>query len=318
MEHIDIVVVGAGVVGLSIASRLSRSDLTLFVIEKNDSFGQETSSRNSEVIHAGIYYQPDSLKAALCVEGKTRLYRYCHDRGIAHKRMGKLIVATADEQTGVLEKYHDYALANEVHDLSWLDTAGILAYEPEVWGIAALFSPSTGIIDSHAFMQALQGDLEAAGGRVVCKTPVSGVELTTAGFLVETGNEASYSVKSNYVINAAGLGAQGLATVTAGYDPGLIPQQQLIRGRYYSLGGRSPCSPLVYPVAGPDSLGIHVTLDLAGQARFGPDAERIGEIDYEFDDSGRERFAAAIRDALTKLGAITYFLSAAASTTGGR
>lgn len=296
MERVECVVIGAGVIGLAIARALALRGTEIIVLESENTVGSHASSRNSEVIHAGIYYPPGSLKARFCVAGKDLLYQYCGDHGISHQHTGKLIVAMSDLQTGELQKYHANAQANGVQDMVWLDEIGIRDYEPEVRGVAALYSPSTGIIDSHAYMQALQGETEANGGTIVCNTPVIGVAKNGDGFVVETGTESRYSIAAKYVVNAAGLGAQQVAAATTAYDPALIPELQLIRGQYYSLTGKSPFSHLIYPVATNDSLGIHVTLDLDGQARFGPDAKCIDKIDYDFDDSRLDMFAAAIRD----------------------
>lgn len=296
MDRVDCVVIGAGVIGLAIARELALAGRETIVLEAEKSIGVHASSRNSEVIHAGIYYPPGSLKARFCVAGKKSLYQYCSDRGISHKRIGKLIVAGSEAQAGELQNYHANAVANGVTDLSWLDESGIRAYEPDVLGIAALYSPSTGIIDSHAYLQALQADLEAAGGSVVCHTPVNRVKKHSNGFIVLTGVEDGYSINCKYVINAAGSGAQRLAAATTPYERELIPGQQLIQGQYYSLSGQSPFHHLIYPLASSNGLGIHVTLDQAGQARFGPDARTVDQVDYAFDHSQMDLFVEAIRE----------------------
>ena len=296
MEKVECVVVGAGVIGLAIGRALAQAGREVLVLEAEKSIGIHASSRNSEVIHAGIYYPPGSFKARFCVEGKSLLYRYCEDRGIPCKRVGKMIVATSAAQIGALHQYLKNASTNGVDDLAWLDTAAISDYEPAVRGLAALYSPSTGIIDSHVYLQALQGELETAGGSVVCDTPVTRIGQSGGGFFIETGNEVRYSIASKYVVNATGLGAQQLAAHTTGIEETIIPPQQLVRGQYYSLSGPSPFSHLVYPVARSDSLGIHVTLDLAGQARFGPDAKAVDTLDYQFDESRLGLFAASITD----------------------
>lgn len=286
-ESVDVVVIGAGVVGLACARALALCGREVLVLERHSLIGSETSSRNSEVIHAGIYYPTGSLKARLCVEGKARLYAYCAERGVPHRRCGKIIVATADEQLGTLRDYQAHAARNGAGDLAWLDRDAVRALEPAVSAIAGIHSPTTGIIDSHAFMLALQGDLEAAGGLVVLNAEVSGLTRDGAGICVET---EAMALSARLVVNSAGLAAPMLARRLDTQ----APNGWFARGRYYGYAGPAPFSRLVYPVAEGAGLGVHVTVDLAGQVRFGPDVEWIDTIDYTFDDTPRDAFHAAI------------------------
>jgi L-2-hydroxyglutarate oxidase LhgO len=296
VDRVDCVVVGAGVIGLAIARELALAGHETVVLEVEKSIGAHASGRNSEVIHAGIYYPPGSLKAIFCVEGRRLLYQYCQEQGVAFRRTGKLIVATSEIQMATLEDYDANALANGVADITRLDAAALRELEPGLHGVAALFSPSTGIIDSHGLLLALQADLEAAGGRVVCDTPVNGVKKHSGGFIVITGLEPRYLVNCRLLVNAAGAGAQRLAAASPQVRPELVPEQQLVRGQYYSYSGKAPFRHLVYPVAGSQSLGIHLTLDLDGRARFGPDARRIEGLQYQFDNSYKDAFISAISD----------------------
>lgn len=288
--------IGAGVVGLAVARRLALAGLDTQVLEREATHGTQTSSRNSEVIHAGIYYPPGTLKARLCVQGREQLYRYCELRGVPHRRCGKLIVATEEGERATLERYFDAASANGVSDLEWRTSAQVSQLEPTVRCAAALWSPSTGIIDSHALMQLLLGDLEAAGGALVCRAKVTGVQLANDLHRVTVSQDsATTELAARIVVNSAGLDAQDVARRTAGLDPATVPPRYLAKGHYFTLHGRAPFRHLVYPVAGNAGLGIHVTLDLAGQARFGPDVEWIKRIDYAPDAARRAAFAAAIR-----------------------
>lgn len=287
-EAVDVVVVGAGVVGLAVARQLAQNGCEVLLLERHSSFGEETSSRNSEVIHAGIYYPHGSLKAQTCVRGKTLLYAYCTEHGVEHQRCGKLIVACDAAQAEVLAAYEQAGLANGVTDLQPLDGAACHSLEPQVAAYSGLLSPSTGIIDSHAYMLALLGDIEAAGGIAVFRTEVSA--LTAAGnrVLLRAGD---LELSARWVINAAGLGAVALAEqITA-----QVPKAYLAIGHYYSYSGLAPFSRLVYPVAEPGGLGVHVTLDMSGAVKFGPDVRWLEQIDYRFDDSQRSAFLEAIR-----------------------
>lgn len=292
MERVDCIVAGAGVVGLAVARELALSGREVLVLEAQDAVGTQASSRNSEVVHAGIYYPSGSLKARLCVAGRELLYAYCAARGIRHHRTGKLIVATEQAQVRHLERYKAQASANGVDDLAWLSSGQVLGLDPEVRCVRALYSPSTGIVDSRALMLALQADLEAAGGAVVLGTAVHAVRKAGAGFEVQA---AGTHVACRQFVNSAGLQASELARRIEGLPPERIPTTYLARGHYFALHGRAPFQHLVYPVAEKAGLGIHVTLDLAGAVRFGPDVQWIDAIDYRFDESRRAAFAAAIR-----------------------
>ena len=297
MERLDAVVIGAGVVGLAMARELALSGREVVILEAEDAIGTHTSSRNSEVIHAGIYYPKGSLKARACVEGKALLYEYCVAHGVPHRRSGKLIVAADDSQLPELEKIQEKAHANGVTDVVWMTRAQALALEPELTCVAALYSPSTGIIDSHALMLAYLGDAEARGAMLALKSPLERVEVRGDGFVLHV--DAAEPIKSSILVNSAGLRAPTVAKKTAGYRTELAPGEFYAKGNYYSLARRSPFSRLVYPIPEPGGLGVHVTLDLAGQARFGPDVEWVerigGKEDYAVDPRRAERFYAAIR-----------------------
>ena len=276
-------VVGAGVVGLAIARALALEGLEVLVLEAEKAFGTHTSSRNSEVVHAGIYYPANSLKARLCVTGKAMLYDYCRRRGVDFQALGKLIVATTDEQVGVLRDYLARGRANGVGDLEILPEKTLGQVEPEVRGRAALWSPSTGVVDSHTLMLALLGDFENAGGALVLNSTVRAFRPVAGGFeiAINSGGEPM-ALNSNFLINAAGHGAIALANASALEG---LPGSYYLAGHYYSYRGRSPFNHLVYPVAGTGSLGIHATLDLGGQLKFGPDLDWREELDYRFDSS---------------------------------
>lgn len=295
MSPVDCVVIGAGVIGLATGRALAHRGLDVIVVESAHAIGTGASSRNSEVIHAGFYYPTGSLKARLCVAGREMLYRYCEAKGIRCRRLGKLIVATSSDEVTTLEKYLAQARANGVDDLWWLEPAAVAQLEPEVRCVRALLSPSTGIIDSHQYLLALQADLEAKGGRVVLNSHVTRIGRTGDGFAIFTGDAPEAAICCRRVVNAAGLHAQAVAATIEGLQRPTIPPQYLARGHYYTLAGRSPFNRLVYPVAGAGGLGIHVTLDLAGTARFGPDVQWLRSIDYSFNGETRENFTAAIR-----------------------
>jgi L-2-hydroxyglutarate oxidase LhgO len=294
-EKIECVVIGAGVVGLAVARALAMRGRETLVLEAESAIGTGTSSRNSEVIHAGIYYPPGSAKASLCVSGKHLLYAYCEARGIQHRRCGKLIVAADQEQVTTLEKIEATARANGVHDLRWLTAAEVKATEPALSGVAALFSPSTGIVDSHGFMLALQGDLEDAGGMVAVRSPVRHGRCGREGIHLEAGSDQLVELEARIVINSAGLQAQAVARQIEGIAPESIPPSAYAKGNYYALRGRAPFRHLIYPVPEPGGLGVHLTLDLAGQAKFGPDVEWVETLDYTVDPARAERFYRAIR-----------------------
>lgn len=289
MESIDTLVVGAGVVGLATARALQRSGRDVLVVERQPQFGSETSARNSEVIHAGIYYPPGSLKARLCVRGRTLLYDYCRTRAIAHRRLGKLIVATAPAEREQLQQYASRARANGVDDLHVLSAAETRALEPAVQACGALLSPGTGIVDAHALMTALLADFEAAGGTLACATELTSVAAIDGGIVATFAD--GYRLRTDHLVNCAGLDAPALAA-QLGLARSAGPPY--CKAHYYHYRGPSPFSRLIYPVAVKGGLGIHVTLDLAGQLRFGPDVRWVANRDYRFDDSRRAAFIAAI------------------------
>lgn len=293
---IDCVVIGAGVVGLAIARALAQSGREVLVAEATEAIGTGTSSRNSEVIHAGIYYPAGSLKARLCVRGKHLLYAYCAERGIPHKRLGKLIVATSAEQAAQLEGIAQRARANGVDDLQFISGEDAMRLEPTLQCTAALVSPSTGIVDSHALMLAYQGDAENAGAQCVFHTPlVSGRVRPEGGFDLQFGGDDAMSLSCNVLINSAGLQAPALARRIDGVPAASIPTDYLCKGSYFTLSGRAPFSRLIYPVPQHAGLGVHLTLDMGGQAKFGPDTEWVGTEDYTLDPARAEVFYAAVR-----------------------
>jgi L-2-hydroxyglutarate oxidase LhgO len=282
-------------VGLAIARALSLAGRAVTLLEAEARLGSHTSSRNSEVIHAGIYYPPGSLKAGLCVTGRHALYAYCEREGVPHERLGKIIVATRDEEIPALERIKVQAEANGVDDLVWLDTADCFALEPEISAVRGLLSPSTGIVDSHAFMDALRRDAESSGADIVLSTPVLGGRAVSGGIELSVGGSEPAMVRCRTVVNAAGLRAQEVARSIAGTRLASIPAQHFAKGHYFVLAGRAPFRRLVYPVPVPGGLGVHLTLDLAKQARFGPDVSWLGGIDYGFDDTRADSFYDAIR-----------------------
>jgi L-2-hydroxyglutarate oxidase LhgO len=297
MDSVDAVVIGAGVVGLAVARALATAGREVVILEAEDAIGTHTSSRNSEVIHAGIYYPEGSLKARSCIQGKALLYEYCVAHAVPHQRAGKLIVAADESQLPELEKIQQKAHANGVADVVWFTRAQALALEPELSCVAALYSPSTGIIDSHALMLAYLGDAEAHGAMLALKSRLDRAEVRREGFVLHVGG--SDPILCSILVNSAGLKAPSVARKVEGYRPELAPPEYYAKGNYYSLARRSPFSRLVYPIPEPGGLGVHVTLDLAGQARFGPDVEWVdrigGKEDYAVDPRRAERFYAAIR-----------------------
>jgi L-2-hydroxyglutarate oxidase LhgO len=296
MERVDCIVIGAGVIGLAVARRLALAGVETLLLERDAAPGTETSSRNSEVIHAGLYYSPGTLKARLCVQGRQQLYQYCDDRGVAHRRCGKLLVATSDAEVATLQGYADTARRNGVNDLEWLTPRAVAALEPAVHCTAALWSPSTGIVSSHELMQALLGDLESQRGTLACRAEVVGARLVTGAHVVCVRHDESDSeFTTRLLVNAAGLHAQSVAQRLEGLGADTIPPLYLAKGHYFTLQGRAPFNHLVYPVASSAGLGIHVTRDLAGGVRFGPDVEWVSAIDYLFDETRRDAFATAIR-----------------------
>jgi L-2-hydroxyglutarate oxidase LhgO len=294
-ESADCVVVGAGIVGLAVARALALQGRDVVVLEAADAIGTETSSRNSEVVHAGIYYPTGSLKAKHCVAGKHFIYRFCAERGIKVLRRTKLIVATDATQIAYLEKLKAQGEANGVDDLRMLDGREAAALEPELVCTAALLSPSTGIVDSHAMMLAFQGDAESRGAMIAFETPVLGGAVANDGIVIETGGAAPMRLKARTLVNAAGLGAMKLARAIDGIPPGSIPPLHYAKGNYFALQGRSPFSRLIYPVPEKGGLGVHITVDLGDQARFGPDVEWIDEIAYDVDPRRADVFYAEVR-----------------------
>jgi L-2-hydroxyglutarate oxidase LhgO len=296
MDRVDAIVVGAGVVGLAVARALARQGREVVVLETEGAIGEHTSSRNSEVIHAGIYYDAGSLKARLCVEGRKQLYAYCADHGVEARRLGKFIVASSEDQLPQLMKIKAHAEVNGVDDLEVWDADRFHEAEPDVTCVRALYSPSTGIVDSHAYMLALQGGLEERGGVVAFNSPLETAAVDGGGFVVETGGEAPMTLRCDTLVNSAGLFAPAVAGKIQGADAAAIPTAYYARGAYFSLSGqKSPFTHLVYPIPEPGGLGVHATIDLAGQVRFGPDVEWIDGVDYTLDPKRADKFYAAIR-----------------------
>jgi L-2-hydroxyglutarate oxidase LhgO len=294
-EAVECVVIGGGIIGLAVARALARAGREVVLLEKERWIGQDTSSRSSEVIHAGLYYPKDSLKARFCVAGNRALYAYCAERGVAHKRVGKLVVAVDDAEIAVLRRVMAHAEANGVGDLQWLDGKDAYALEPDLHCVAAFHSPSTGIVDSHALMLAYQTDAEAQGAQVVLRSPVLEGRVTRDGFTLDVGGAERMTLDCKLLVNSAGLYAPSLARRITGIPAQTIPHDYYCRGVYFTLSGRAPFKRLVYPVPEHAGLGVHLTLDMGGGARFGPDTEWIDRIDYTVDPKRGDKFYAAIR-----------------------
>ena len=279
MEQVDAVVVGAGVVGLAVGRELALAGHEVMVLESQNAIGTGISSRNSEVIHAGIYYPKGSLKARLCVQGKAMLYAYCAERGVGHRRLGKLIVATEPAQRAQLDGIVAKAMANGVHDLQKLSAAEARALEPALACEAALLSPSTGVVDSHGLMLALQGDMEHAGGLLALLSPVQHIHLSqgTVTHPIVLRTEDGTELACKKLVNAAGLNAVAVARGMQGLNTALLPQAHYAKGHYFTLAGKAPFSRLIYPVPEAAGLGVHLTLDLGGQAKFGPDVQWVDD-----------------------------------------
>ena len=296
--HVEYLVVGAGVVGLAVARALAMSGKEVWVVEQESNIGMQTSSRNSEVIHAGIYYPKGSLKAQLCVRGRQLLYAYCEQYGIAHRRCGKLIVAKDQSQIARLQQIREHALGNGVTDLQWLDQTAVHAMEPCVGAVAALFSPSTGILDSHGLMHQLQADFERHGGQLVFNTELQATGISAQGMAFNlVGQNASLMAK--HCVNAAGLNAVELFKNVAAFPASCLPKASFAKGSYFAYNGKVPFSHLIYPIPEPGGLGVHLTIDIGGLAKFGPDVEWLSQttssFDYQVDPRKAERFVGEIQ-----------------------
>lgn len=296
MGHdIDVMVIGAGVVGLAVARAFAMAGREVLVIEKADFIGTGTSSRNSEVIHAGIYYAPGSLKAKLCVEGKKLLYRFCAESGVVARAVGKLIVAQTESEIIKLEALQEKARENGVSDLQWLTATDAQRLEPELCCVAALLSPSTGIVDSHGFMLALQTDAEKHGASIAFQTSVASGFAGENGISVDliSADQSTMKLVARLLVNCAGHGAHATAAAIGGYELRHLPPRFLAKGSYCDVSGKSPFSHLIYPIPVPGALGVHVTLDMQGNARLGPDIEWVDEENYAVSDSIIAEFAGA-------------------------
>ncbi|MBM3619923.1 MAG: NAD(P)/FAD-dependent oxidoreductase [Alphaproteobacteria bacterium] len=294
-ETVDCVVVGAGVVGLAVARALAMAGREVIVLEAREGIGTETSSRNSEVIHAGIYYPKGSNIARLCVQGRRMLYPYCDAHGVPYNNCGKFIVATSESERETLASIKARAEANGVEGMAFLSAAEAMAIEPQLHCTGALLSPTTGIIDSHRFMVALQGDAEAAGAMIAYHSPMERGRVVDGGVEIDVGGEQPMTLRARLLVTSAGLHAPHLARKIEGALYNTLPTAYYAKGNYFRLSGKAPFSRLIYPVPVPGGLGVHITVDLGGQARFGPDVEWIEEIDYEVDPSRGDKFYAAVR-----------------------
>lgn len=295
VQEVDCIVVGAGVVGIAVARQLALAKREVVVLEAADTVGSATSARSSEVIHAGIYYPKNSLKAALCVRGRRLLYQYCAEKKIPHREVGKLIVATEDAEMAILHDLHARAVANAAGKVEFLTAAEAQKLEPALRCVGALHVHSTGIVDSRALMLAMQSEAEAAGATFVLRTPFRSARAMGAHFEVTVGVTTQSVLRSSVLVNAAGLNAQSVADRIPRMQKSLIPRRYLNKGQYFSLAGAAPFQRLVYPTPRSDGLGIHYTLDMACKARFGPDDEWVDEIDYTVDAARAKVFCAAIK-----------------------
>src|SRR3954468_25074492 len=291
----QVLVIGAGVVGLAIARAAALGGHEVIVAEATGGIGNGVSSRNSEVIHAGMYYPTGSLRAKHCVRGRRMLYEFCVSHGVAHKKVGKLIVATDEKQTAKIEGIAKQGEINGVEGLEFLGGNSARAMEPALYCVAALLSNETGIIDSHGFMLALEGDVEDRGGMIAFNTPVEGLRHSPLGWEVRFGGAEAGTLVVDAVVNSAGLGAQGIARATEGYSPARVPRLVLAKGNYFGFAGRPAFSHLIYPAPVEGGLGTHVTLDLAGRMRFGPDVEWIDAETYTVDPKRADSFYASVR-----------------------
>ncbi|UZE97009.1 NAD(P)/FAD-dependent oxidoreductase [Alkalimarinus alittae] len=293
--HADCVIIGGGVVGIAVARQLALLGREVWLLEATSELGSETSSRNSEVIHAGIYYPKGSLKATLCVEGRRKLYNYCELHNVPFKQCGKLIVATNDEQATELDKILAKGRGNDVEGLEILSGAQLKILEPELSALSAIRSPSTGIIDSHQLMLQLKHDAEQSGAQFVFNSPVVSGEITGAGIELLINHQAPFKLTAKSVVNSAGLDAVNVLSKIKNFPSQCIPAFYMAKGNYFSLPSKAPFNHLIYPVPEPGGLGIHLTLDLAGQARFGPDVEWVTEKSYPVDVLRKAHFEAAIQ-----------------------
>ncbi len=294
MEQVDCIVIGAGVVGLAVARAMARKGREVIILEKADAFGTETSSRNSEVIHAGVFYVHGSLKERLCIEGRDKMYAFCDAYGVAYKRTTKLIYAAQESEIEGLRALQKHARDSGVH-LTWMSSSDARRLEPELHCAAALHSPLSGIVDSHALMLAFLGDAEAHGASIAYNSPVVGGAAGDAGVEIETGGPDAMRLQARTVINCAGLGAQRVGRAVNGVRPESVPPQHLAKGSYFYLSGKPPFSRLIYPLPGRASLGLHYTRDLAGQGRFGPDLEWVEAVDYHVQEQRERLFYEEIR-----------------------
>lgn len=294
-ETVDCVVIGAGVVGLAMARALAIAGRDVIVLEAEDAIGTITSSRNSEVIHAGIYYPSGSLKARLCRKGRDMLYCYLGEHGIDHARCGKLVVATTAIELEQLRVVEQKALGNDVEDIRWISGSDAMSLEPQLECVGALLSPSTGILDSHAYMLSLQGEAEDHGAAVAFLSPVTSGRADNGSIVLQVGGEQPMELTCRTVVNCAGLGAQSVSRSIAGVPPETVPNLYYAKGNYFYFSGRAPFTRLIYPVPGTASLGLHYTRDLGGQGRFGPDVEWVDSINYQVTPERADSFYAAIR-----------------------
>jgi len=295
MEDVDCVVIGAGVVGIATAGALAQAGRDVIVLDAFAGIGTEISSRNSEVIHAGIYYPRDSLMARLCVQGRRMLYAFCREHGVPFNNCGKFIIATSEEENDKLLGIKARAEANGVEGMRLLPAAEAMAMEPNLRCTAALLSATTGVVDSHAYMLALEGEAEHAGAVFVFHSPVTGGRVTDSGIEITVGGAEPIGLRCRLLVNSAGLHAPAVAHSLEGMPPRFIPPIYYAKGNYFTLAGRSPFSRLIYPVPEPGGLGVHLTIDLGGQARFGPDVEWIDHIDYSVNPHRADGFYAAVR-----------------------
>lgn len=300
MEHVNVIVIGAGVIGLAVARELALRGLSPVVIEQTTSIGSGVSSRNSEVIHAGIYYPKNSLKARLCIQGKQLLYAYCEERGVEHRRCGKLIVAAQDENFKKLQSILEGGRANGVNDLRLMSSAEVVDIEPALACAGAIYSPSSGIVDSHGLMTAMLGDAENAGGVLALASGFIASKQHGDRWVCRIGGDGGYEISTTWLINCAGLHAQSVAATMEGFPAAMIPKLHLAKGNYFSLTTRAPFSHLVYPMPQDGGLGVHLTLDLGGQAKFGPDvqwlsSQKLEDIDYRVDERRKQLFEVEIR-----------------------